>query len=178
MAKRVTISLPDAMEEEIKNAFPKIGVSEVCQRALRAELDQRRQRKEQLTNGGNLEAILQRLRAEKAAYEEKQAQEAINGGYSHGVAFAQQAPYETLIYALNFCARIVWTDINGAEHIEPHKYDALIADKVLGGYLAGVLENVPIEIDENGYLTGATLKWLVRWCKGVFAFWEEVAGKI
>jgi post-segregation antitoxin (ccd killing protein) len=90
MAQRINISIPDELHAELEKWREQLNVSGICQEALRKEVA----RLEAVaTAGGDLDAVVKRLRAEKDEWEKHWYEVGIQLGHE----WARRAPYQRLL---------------------------------------------------------------------------------
>lgn len=170
MVRRFTLSVDDALGEKIDEYKAKFNLSEIFRKAMTSEVEKIEGVKRSATEGADMEAIIERLKAEKAEMES----EAYQLGLDAGKEWALGAHYEQLVYAANEFKP--W-DVN--YDLSWHGNN-MFNDEFLGEYFS---EAMPESSEFRG-LEGATvipaagIKWINGWTDAVQAFWEEVSDKI
>ncbi|MBR3663577.1 MAG: hypothetical protein IKN64_02865 [Desulfovibrio sp.] len=161
MTKKFSVGISDSLAARLEPFKDKISPTAVFQNAMEKQIETLEQQKKRL-EGEDMEAIIERLRKEKAEYEDTKFDE----GEEEGYEFAKSASYEELLYAATTLA----------ETCDLAERD-LFKDALLGGYFASLEDengdNLLKVLDEEAYG-----KWLAGWAYGVSAFWREVGSKI
>lgn len=172
MTKRYTVSVSDELAEKIEKFKHVISLSNVFQDAMERRVLQEQKFKNQVQED-NMEAIIERLKAEKAETE----QDFLNDGREYGIAVAKKLHYATLK--------------NIVDSI-PHNYesnwdpaDILLNEDKVGGLAENLKEDLQ-EFESDGYILlhpngGATESgeaYLRGIIDGIQDFWSEIESKI
>lgn len=161
MTKRQNITIPDGLGDRLEKVKKRINVSRVCQEALERAVD----REEFLNKGAEeMEAVIERLKAEKDKYNERYEDEGFKDGYNDGKEMSyeelkdlveSQRRYEQEMYLDDWDSEIVWKSICWENWLAGE-----MADREGEAHAAG-----------EGFDRG---HYLVGWLKGVIEFWGEV----
>jgi flagellar biosynthesis chaperone FliJ len=162
MVQRVTISVPDDLYVKMQKWRKEFNFSQVFQTAMSDLIEKKENFLNRVKETENMEAIIERLKKQKADYQSDLNED----GKNEGLSFAKSADYDDLIYALN--ARI---------------YDAWDRDSQLEDYwkdtCEGLEESFGIKVtDDLGEPTDEFEEWFEGWKEGVEAFWGEVEDKL
>jgi hypothetical protein len=166
--RKFNLSVPDGLSEKIAEQREYLGsLSAIFQEAVSEKIRRKEEFEARLKGDEDIDAIVERLRKEKAMaqtdYREK--------GKLDGLAWAKAASYTDLEYARKFDP----TDEKGQyEHGIP------LHDDVLGHYFIDTLEADPLtnpEEDED-VLNELAQEWLKGWLEAVQSFWHEIKEKL
>ncbi len=166
--KKFNLSVPDALARKIDDRRDQLGnLSAIFQNALAEKIMKQEEFEERLKGDQDMEAIIARLKREKAQFQN----DYFSKGREDGLRWAKAASYKDLEYARRF-------DPKGKDGL----YDPTIPlhDDVLGHYFIDALEADPLT--DPGYdedeLNEYAKKWLDGWVEAVHRFWQEVSDKI
>jgi len=101
MVKKITVSIPDDLYEEIKNWKKDFKASKVFQKCAKREVEKLKRYLEKREGATSMEETLERLRKEKERSLNNVEEEAKNAG----LEWSQQAHYDDLIFVYN------WSDL-------------------------------------------------------------------
>lgn len=157
MAKKVTISIPDMLHEQLEKWRESFNLSKMFQEAVREAIQRKEDFQKRIREDLDLGQIIERLRREKLQSEGNY----LETGKNDGIQWAKNAHYDHLKYALH------WTDLENATK-----------DIILGHYFTEVFTaNHPLELNtypSSEYL----LNYLKGWKQGIEFFWAEIKEKL
>ncbi|MFH0781838.1 MAG: hypothetical protein V2B20_07775 [Pseudomonadota bacterium] len=157
MAKKVTISIPDMLHEQLEKWRESFNLSKMFQEAVSEAIQRKEDFQKRIREDLDLGQIIERLRREKMQSEGNY----LETGKKDGILWAKTAHYDHLKYALH------WTDFENATK-----------DHVLGHYFTEILAlNHPLELStyrHSEYL----LNYLKGWKQGIEHFWAEIKEKL
>jgi hypothetical protein len=161
MSKRITLSVQDALHAEMEKWKGELNFSRVFQDAIREKIERKENFQKRLDSGGfDMEATVERLRAERDEGEEILFDE----GKNDGLEWAKYSHYSSLKDALE------WDPTNGEvpdqADLREEIQDMIHDDEHLG------FEANSWEMDD------VTTKWAKGWVEGVQEFWSQVEGKL
>jgi post-segregation antitoxin (ccd killing protein) len=169
MAQRINISIPEELYAELEKWRDQLNVSGICQEALRKEVA----RQEAVaTAGDDLDAVVERLRAEKDEWEKHWYEVGVQlgyewakrAGYRRLVEWLQRAapPTDALMETFSLVAG-VWLARDRAEKLS-HDYPSM------GHFFeeGGPSKDRVVVREYNAARLGA------GWLKGVKDFWDQV----
>jgi hypothetical protein len=156
MTKKVTISIPDMLHEQLEKWRNSFNLSKMFQDAVSEAIQRKEEFQRRIKEDLDLSQIVERLRREKSESEGNY----INTGKKDGIAWARSAHYDHLRYALN-CKR----------------FENAVKDDILGDYF---LERFRIHnlTDDTYSNKEYTLNYLKGWKLGVDSFWDEIKEKL
>lgn len=193
-AKRVTISISDALDGRAEKWKDKYRPSELYQKALEDLVQKQEELAERAKGAPDMEQIIERLRIQK-----KEAEiDHFENGKAEGLAWAQKADYSELKYAAisfdPFGNRSLKEMIEGciSQWAPPtrdpeaaHDVRHICADTILGEYFHKTLDkrNYLRQHDllpkkNYMYLTHEGKGFVEGWREAVRAFWAEVSPKL
>ncbi len=157
MAKKVTISIPDMLHEQLEKWRESFNLSKMFQEAVREAIQRKEDFQKRIREDLDLGQIIERLRREKLQSEGNY----LETGKNDGIQWAKTAHYDHLKYALR------WTDFENATK-----------DTILGDYFTEIFSvNHPMELStyrSSEYL----LNYLKGWKQGIEFFWAEIKEKL
>lgn len=166
--RKFNLSVPDALAKKILEHRDYLGsLSAIFQEAVSERIRKKEEFEARLKGDEDMDAIIERLRKEKAVaqtdYREK--------GKLEGLAWSKAASYTDLDYARKFEP----TDEHGM--YEP---GIPLHDDVLGHYFIDALEANPLtdpgdDVDE---LNEFAQEWLKGWLEAVRSFWDQITEKL
>ena len=157
MAKKITISIPDMLHEKLEKWRQSFNLSKMFQEAVTDAIQKKEDFHKRIKEDLDMAEIIERLRIEKL----KSEGDYTENGRAEGLLWAKNAHYDELRYALE------WEP--GAKPLQ---------DRVLGDYLAGLLEkDTLMDLSSNG-INEYTQVYISGWKKGVQEFWEEIQDKL
>lgn len=157
MAKKVTISIPDMLHEQLEKWRESFNLSKMFQDAVGEAIQRKEDFQKRIKEDLDLGQIIERLRREKLQSEGNY----LETGKNDGILWAKTAHYDHLIYALH------WTDLQDAEK-----------DAILGPYFAEILKLKPSH-ELNTYTRSEYfLNYLKGWKQGIESFWAEIKEKL
>jgi hypothetical protein len=167
--KKFTLSVPDDLAERITKWRPLLGnLSAIFQEALADRINRREAFEARMKGDSDMEAIIERLRIEKA----QATADRRSKGADDGLRWAKAASYVDLEYAAR---RFDPTDSDG-------RYDPTVPlhDVRLGHYFIDALESDPLTYPGNDEdeLNPFAKEWIKGWVEAVKGFWAEIEGKL
>ncbi len=157
MAKKVTISIPDMLHEQLEKWRESFNLSKMFQDAVSEAIQRKEDFQKRIRQDLDLGQIIERLRREKMQSQGNY----LETGKNDGILWAKTAHYDHLQYALH------WNDLENAAK-----------DTVLGQYFNEIFTL-------NGFLDRSTysrsqylLDYLTGWKQGIEYFWAEVKEKL
>jgi len=157
MAKKVTISVPDMLHEQLEKWRESFNLSKMFQDAVSEAIQRKEEFQKRIREDLDLGQIIERLRREKMQSQGNY----FETGKKDGILWAKTAHYDDLQYALH------WTDLeNGAK------------DLILGPYFTETLAANRF-LDRNTYSSSEyLLNYLKGWKQGIDHFWTEIRDKL
>lgn len=157
MAKKVTISIPDMLHEQLEKWRESFNLSKMFQDAVSEAIQRKEEFQKRIREDLDLGQIIERLRREKMQSQGNY----FETGKNDGILWAKTAHYDDLQYALQ------WTDLeNGAK------------DLVLGHYFTEIIAANRF-LDCNTYSSSEyLLNYLKGWKQGIGQFWTEIREKL
>lgn len=157
MAKKVTISIPDMLHEQLEKWRESFNLSKMFQDAVSEAIQRKEDFQKRIKEDLDLNQIIERLRREKRQSEGN----FLETGKNDGILWAKTAHYDYLKYALH------WTDFPNAKK-----------DEILGQYFTEKL-NLNHFQDQNTYHQSEyLLNYLTGWKQGIEQFWAEIKEKL
>ncbi len=157
MAKKVTISIPDMLHEQLEKWRESFNLSKMFQDAVSEAIQRKEDFQKRIREDLDLGQIIERLRREKMQSEGNY----LETGKNDGILWAKTAHYDNLKYALH------WTDLENATK-----------DEVLGYYFAETF-NLNRFTESNTYCQPEyLLNYLKGWKQGIEYFWAEIKEKL
>jgi hypothetical protein len=164
MAKKVTISIPDMLHENLEKWRESFNLSKMFQEAVSEAIQKKEEFQKRIREDLDLGQVIERLRKEKMQSEGNY----FESGKIDGIQWAKTAHYDHLQYALQ------WNDLENA-----------IKDPILGDFFnqTKILENhsndSPGFNKTNTYYNSEYfLNYLQGWKQGILQFWEEIKEKL
>ena len=166
--RKFNLSVPDALAAEIDEHREHLGsLSAIFQEAVRAKVQGRKDFLKRLKGDETMDAIIERLRREKAEAQNNYFEK----GKQDGLRWAKAASYNDLEYARRF----ELVDDEGL-------YDPTIPlhDDQLGHYFIDTLEadTLTDPSDDEDELNPFARQWVKGWKEAVVEFWREVENKL
>lgn len=118
----------------------------------------------------SMEAIIERLREERA----EATQEYQKAGYDNGYAWARNSSYSDLQYMLLFDPSVDGGYCN-------YTWDGFAKDDTLGDGFREEFEEDPVLFQTDkwgGFMNDGFNRWFEGWKEGVASFWQEVKDKL
>ena len=165
MAKRITVSVSDALGAKIEHWKGKISPSEVFQVAIGKEIEEKENFNIRLEGDAEMETTIERFRKEKVEFENHFFKE----GQEEGLRWAKATSYASLRYA--------------AESVDRNfAVSSIYRDRVLGDYWRDCLNADPATTPPpnphnlacDDQFPDAADRWLEGWFDAVDAVWEKV----
>ncbi len=167
MTQRLNISIPNDLNERIKDFKGKINVSKICQLAIDAALT-----REESKIGEDIKTTIARLKKEKAEYFKVYRDEGFKDGKSNALSFT----YEKFTKVIATLKEKEYQDSNSEEALY------YFADDVYKGKAECIGDNqlvLETEIDwVNDLSYEAADEYSKGWIDGVIFVWEQVSSKI
>jgi hypothetical protein len=157
MAKKVTISIPDLLHEKLEKWRESFNLSKMFQDAVVEAIQRKEEFQKRIREDLDLGQIIERLRREKMQSE----QNSLASGKDDGIAWAKNAHYDDLQYALH------WQDFSNAAK-----------DTVLGHYFTNNPTFSRLSQNNTYSIAQYGLSYLSGWKQGIEQFWEEVREKL
>lgn len=157
MAQKITLSIPDMLHEKLTEWRSSFNFSKLFQEALTDAIQKKEALAKRFSEEFDMPEIIQRLREEKEAWENK----FYRSGKRQGMAWARAAHYEDLLYVLH---QEDTYDIIGNERFKDY-FEKIYEDHELGRYSG-----------EGG--VDHEQKFMDGWFKGVRTFWSEIKEQI
>jgi hypothetical protein len=167
--KKFTLSVPDDLAAKISEWRALLGnLSGIFQEAVAAHITRKEEFAARMKGDTDMEAIIERLRNEKAQL----TLDYLKKGAEDGLRWAKAAPYVELEYAAR---RFEPKDSNGV-------YDPTVPlhDTHLGHYFIDALETDPRTYPGNDEdeLNPFAKEWMKGWVEAVRAFFVEIQDKL
>lgn len=157
MAKKVTISIPDMLHEQLEKWRESFNLSKMFQDAVSEAIQRKEEFQKRIREDLDLGQIIERLRREKMQSQGNY----FETGKNDGILWAKTAHYDDLQHALR------WIDLENC-----------VKDPILGPYFSEVLAANRF-LDRNTYSRSEyLLNYLKGWKQGVDHFWTEVREKL
>ena len=157
MAKKVTISIPDMLHEQLEKWRESFNLSKMFQDAVSEAIQRKEDFQKRIREDLDLGQIIERLRREKMQSEGNY----LETGKNDGILWAKTAHYDHLMYALH------WHDLQNAGKNE-----------ILGQYFTEIFQ-LHHSLERNTYCQPEhLLNYLKGWKQGVEYFWEEIKEKL
>lgn len=157
MAKKVTVSIPDMLHEQMEKWRESFNLSKMFQEAVSEAIQKKEELQKRIRDDLDLNQIIERLRQEKMQSEGNY----FETGKADGVRWAKTAHYEDLLYARG------WED-----------FDSATRDRVLGGYFQQRVETSRLMEMTSAGANQHLRVYLEGWKHGVEQFWQEVCEKL
>ncbi len=166
---KFNLSVPDDLAAKIQIRREQLGnLSAIFQEALVQKIKSQEEFEERLKGDHEMEAIIERLKKEKAELDRNY----FSLGKEDGLRWAKAASYKDLEYARRFDPRSSRGNV----------YDPTTAlhDDVLGHYFLDAMRSDPLTDPSNDEdeLNENARKWIDGWVEAVRQFWKEVSAKI
>ncbi len=163
MAKKITISVPDELYDQMREWKSSLNFSRVFQNAVSGMIQKKEALTSRIRNEIDFSSIVDRLKKEKNDYELNITE----CGKKDGLEWCKTAHYDELQYALA-C-------------VSPYKDPG--RDEELGDYFSDMFEKYKKRIAAAGKkaqdcLNDFSGKYINGWKEGVELFWKEVKDKI
>lgn len=160
MAKRITVSVPEALAKKIDAAVPKLKLSSIFQKAVTVELYRMEERARLLRDMSDLSSVIARLKEERSA----DLMVAPEGAYKEGEHFVLCSSYKEIKAALATAQNL--------EEWDPE------ADNVLGSYFQSLKDQGKYTSKPKGRAHSALWKnwltWVTNWHRGVTDMWGQI----
>ncbi|MBU1564420.1 MAG: hypothetical protein KJ630_02180 [Proteobacteria bacterium] len=157
MAKKVTISVPDMLHEQLEKWRESFNLSKMFQDAVSEAIQKKEDFQKRIRQDLDLGQIIERLRREKMQSEGN----FLETGKTDGILWAKTAHYDNLKYALH------WNDLQNATK-----------DEVLGHYFAEKF-NLNCFMEHDTYSQSEYVhNYLKGWKQGIEYFWAEIKEKL
>jgi hypothetical protein len=157
MAKKVTISIPDMLHEQLEKWRESFNLSKMFQEVVTEAIHKKEEFQKRIREDLDLGQVVERLRREKQESEGG----CFDSGRSDGIRWAKTAHYDDIQYALQ------WTALEEAT-----------ADRHLGGYFTATRADNRLFAGETPHGGEYFLNYVKGWKNGVEQFWEEVRDKL
>lgn len=166
MAKRITVSVPDELGEQIDKWKGEISPSAIFQSAMEEAIAKKEGFLKRIHQGEDMNAIIERLRQEKKEEENIYFEK----GKEDGLDWAKAASYSELKYATEGC------DMTE----EGYTCQSVRYDKILGPYWNSQMTHDPLMrgADDDDFVNDEMEAWLNGWFEAVEQFWNEVSDKL
>jgi len=167
-AKKVTISISDALAERSEKWKDKFSPSDLYQRALLEFISKKEQLAERLKGDSEMrEQMIERLKAQKKQAESNFFEE----GQEEGTKWAQTADYSELVYAAERFDLFEKANQIGGVH-----YKWVLEDDTLNDTFEALFDERSnlFKADDDGLLGSEAEKFIEGWLDGVRAFWAEM----
>ena len=158
MAKKVTISIPDMLHEQLEKWRESFNLSKMFQDVIAEAIHKKEEFQKRIREDLDLTQVIERLRREKLESDGN----CFDTGRGDGIRWAKTAHYNDLQYALH------WTVTE----------DKAPADQILGDYFSEIKFGNRLFDSATPYGAEYFLSYLRGWKSGVEQFWEEVRDKI
>jgi hypothetical protein len=172
MVKRYSVSVSDELGEKIDQWKNELSPSTIFQQAMSAEIAKKEGFVKRIKEDQDMESIIERLRQEKKASENKY----FEFGKEEGLEWAKAANYEDLVFTVN-------KDLDDLIGLMRLHWRAVPDEGILlelRNYFCGQLyEELELPFDkDNDDLDPFVVEWLDGWLEGVQAFWREISDKL
>ncbi|MBL7204557.1 MAG: hypothetical protein ISS63_09520 [Desulfobacteraceae bacterium] len=172
MTKKITISVPDDLHEKMEGWKDSFNFSGIFQDAIREKIQRKEDFQQRIEKGGfDMEAAVQRLKAERKAY----YGDFYDAGKESGFTWAMNAHYEDLKKALSWeviQATLPEQLIYGDSPIKDEAYDIIIDDDLI--------YDIPLQNFSLSEYANDTrvLNFGAGWLAGVQEFWNQIKDKL
>ncbi len=157
MAKKVTISIPDMLHEQLEKWRESFNLSKMFQDAVSEAIQRKEDFQKRIREDLDLGQIIERLRREKMQSQGN----FVETGKNDGILWAKTAHYDHLQYALH------WNEFQSAGK-----------DPILGQYFSDIFRLNHL-LDHNTYPSSEyVLNYLKGWKQGIEYFWAEIKEKL
>ncbi len=157
MAKKVTISIPDMLHEQLEKWRESFNLSKMFQDAVSEAIQRKEDFQKRIREDLDLGQIIERLRREKMQSEGNY----LETGKNDGILWAKTAHYDHLKYALH------WTDLQNATK-----------DEILGHYFSEIFSSKHLRECNTYCRSEYLLNYLQGWKQGIEYFWVEIKEKL
>jgi hypothetical protein len=157
MAQKITLSIPDMLHEKVTQWRSSFNFSRLFQEALTEAIQKKEALQKRFSDEFDMPDIIQRLREEKQAWENK----FFRAGKRQGLVWARAAHFEDLLYVLHHEDTY---DLIGHENFKTY-FQGIYQEYELGKYSG-----------EGG--TAHEHKFMEGWFQGVRSFWNEIKEQI
>jgi hypothetical protein len=157
MAQKITLSIPDLLHDKLKGWRKSFNLSKMFQEALTDAIKTKEDFQKRFSEDFDMPEIIKRLQLEKFTWEKK----FLKIGKLEGLKWARIAPYENLLYVLNF--------------EDTYK---IISDPLLSDYFDQIYNEIELEKYSNTGAIDHEQMFIDGWTKGVKEFWEQVKEKL
>jgi len=157
MAKRVTVSIPDMLHEQMEKWRESFNLSKMFQESVAEAIQKKEEFQKRFREDREMTDIIERLRREKARSEQNYFDKGKDDGYHWG----RSAGYEELIHAL------AW---------QPG--DDILRDPMLGSYFSQQAVKNNLMEGKEGSLKPYMAIYLDGWRTGLAEFWDAVKDKL
>ncbi len=157
MAKKVTISIPDMLHEQLEKWRESFNLSKMFQDAVSEAIQRKEDFQKRIREDLDLGQIIERLRREKMQSEGNY----LETGKNDGILWGKTAHYDHLKYALH------WTNLQNAGK-----------DEILGQYFTEIFASKHFQ-EQDTYSNSEYLhNYLKGWKQGIEYFWAEIKEKL
>jgi hypothetical protein len=162
MSKRISISIPDELQEKMEKWKDSFNYSGICQDAIRQKIQRKEDFQRRLTGEPEeMEQIVERLKKEKAETE----QNYFDDGKVQGLKWAKSSHYENIMVALK------WDSLDTAMMaMSVHESEW---DDFLETHVGSVAYGHPVKFMED-----MPLQWKNGFLEGIREFWDEVKSRL
>ena len=157
MAQKITLSIPDMLHEKLTQWRSSFNFSKLFQEALTEAIQKKEALQKRFSDEFDMPEIIQRLREEKEAWENK----FYRTGKRQGLKWAKSAHFEDLLYVLHHDDTYEVVD---HENFQTY-FQGVYRDYELGKYSG-----------ESGM--EHERKFMDGWFQGVRSFWNEIKEQI
>jgi hypothetical protein len=152
MAQKITLSIPDLLHEKLKEWRTSFNFSKMFQEAVTDAIQKKEEFQKRFSKDYN-----KRLKQEKLIWEKQY----YKLGKEEGLRWTKTAPYEDLLYVLQF---------NGT-------YE-LISDPKMRDYFDKIYQSTGLAEQSNSSSIDHEQMFIEGWFKGIFEFWNHVKEKL
>jgi hypothetical protein len=167
MAQRLNISIPDELNERIKDFKDRLNVSKICQVAIDAAV-----KREEARIGEDIKATIIRLKKEKAEYFKVYRDEGFKDGKSNALSFT----YDKFIKVILAVEERDYQQSNSEEALNYFADDVYKGKAECIGDNQLILDTEIVWVNDLSY--EAADEYSKGWIDGVIFVWEQVKSKI
>jgi uncharacterized protein YeaO (DUF488 family) len=168
MVKRYSVSVSDELGNKIDRWKDDLSPSTIFQQAMATEIAKKENFIQRIKEDKNMEDIIERLRNEKKASEQRYYE----AGKEDGLQWAKAAEYEDLLLTATEDPEDLKD--SGEYRAQGYAYHRLAAQwRDQMQYYPGLLQS-----DNEDYLNPLAGEWLDGWFDGVQTFWGEISDKL
>ncbi len=170
MTRKYTLSVPEEFAKKIDTWRDRINLSELFREAVSKMIDKKESFQQRMEGDETLDAIVDRLRAEKMAME----QDFSDIGSEDGIAWAKAANYQTLLHAVRLA------EDKSSILFPPMDVSDVFQDELLGNYFQERIDEDALMAPQSyaGALEGPALSWLMGWRESVLEFWNLIKDRL